>query len=130
MIQNIDILYWQKYFLFIGALFLFFAVATGSFGAHYLKDKLNTYSLNVFETGVKYQFYQSLFLMMIAFTLTSYPSIFIKLAGLSTILGILLFSGSLYALALTNIKILGAITPIGGIFFLVGYLFFCIGLFK
>ncbi len=102
----------------------FLCVALGAFGAHALRERLAPRALEIFQTGVHYQMFHSLALLMVGLlVLQCPPSTFNALntiGGLFTV-GILVFSGSLYALAITDIKILGAITPIGGLAFIAGW---------
>ena len=100
----------------LGAGFMFLAVGLGAFGAHALKAKLAPDMLVIFETGVRYQVYHALALLLLA-SLRG-PS---KAAWCFTA-GIALFSGSLYLLALTGVRKWGAVTPIGGVLFLIGWL--------
>jgi uncharacterized membrane protein YgdD (TMEM256/DUF423 family) len=100
----------------LGAGFMFLAVGLGAFGAHALKARLSPEMLAIFETGVKYQVYHALALLLLA-SLRG-PS---KAAWCFTA-GIAIFSGSLYILALTGEKKWGAVTPIGGVLFLAGWL--------
>lgn len=109
----------ERLFLLMGAVSAFLAVALGAFGAHGLKSILDDYSLKVFHTGVEYQFYHALALIMVGSLLGRYPGL--ERVGWAFAFGTVVFSGSLYALALTGVKILGAITPIGGVSFLVGW---------
>jgi uncharacterized membrane protein YgdD (TMEM256/DUF423 family) len=107
-----------------GALSGFVGVAFGAFGAHGLRGRLSPEMLAVFETGVRYQMYHALALMLTAAIMMTGRvdgSRAITVAGWSFIAGMLLFSGSLYLLAVTGITVLGAITPIGGVAFLVGW---------
>ncbi len=100
------------------------AVAAGAFGAHGLRSRLDAYSLSVYEKAVFYHFVHALGILCIAIlarTSTITPSGANRTAGL-LLLGILIFSGSLYALSLTGIRMLGAITPIGGLAFIAGWL--------
>jgi len=105
----------NKWLLFFAALFGFFAVAFGAFGAHVLRSRLHADLLTTFETGVRYQMYHALAIPL-AVWLSS------PLSGWLFFSGILLFSGSLYLLALTGIRPIGILTPIGGLLFLVGWL--------
>jgi len=130
MIENIEVSSWQKLLMASGAISLFIAVCCGSFGAHYLKDILSARALETFETGVKYQFYQSLSLMTIALSLSVFPSTIIKFSGILMLLGIFIFSGSLYMLTFTGIKLWGAVTPVGGVTFLIAWLMYIIGIFM
>ncbi|HVE14025.1 MAG TPA: DUF423 domain-containing protein [Elusimicrobiota bacterium] len=96
------------------------SVAIGAFGAHGLKNVLSDEMKAVFETGVRYQAYHSLALLALAFLAERVPSR-APAAGACFAAGILLFSGSLYALSLTGARKLGAITPLGGLLFLAGW---------
>ena len=104
------------------------AVALGAFGAHGLKERLTPEMLAIFEVGVRYQFYHGLALL--ALTLAPgrlWGSPWAGRAGLAWIVGIAVFSGSLYLLSITGIKWLGAITPIGGVAFILGWVFAMLG---
>ncbi len=119
-----------KTFLTIGAISGFLSVAIGAFGAHGLKTKLTPEMLAVFETGVRYQMYHALVLFAVAWAMTrSYENLF-ALAGWLFVIGTVVFSGSLYILALTSTRIWGAITPAGGMLLLLGWLLFILGAFK
>ena len=111
-----------------GALLGFFAVAIGAFGAHGLRERMEGLGTTAtFKTGVDYHMFHVtaiLGLGLFLLTRTSQPGTASTVAGGSFVLGILLFSGSLYALAITGIKVLGAITPFGGVAFLVGWVAF------
>jgi uncharacterized membrane protein YgdD (TMEM256/DUF423 family) len=111
----------DKTFMFIGALMGFVGVAVGAFGAHGLRGRLSPEMLAVFETGVRYQMYHALALLLVAAVMARMGGWLIVTAGWSFTAGILIFSGSLYALALTGVTTLGAITPIGGLAFLIGW---------
>lgn len=112
----------MKLFLMLGSISGFLSVALGAFGAHALKEKLDEYSLGIFHTGVTYQTTHALAMILVALLIKWYPdSTGLTWAGWSFLVGTLIFSGSLYALAMTGIKVLGAITPIGGVLFLVGW---------
>lgn len=104
------------------AALLAIAVGVGAFGAHALKDTLSEEYLKVYQTGVQYHFYHALGMLLIGVLAVSYPSKLLKLAAIFLALGILLFSGSLYALAITGVKTLGIITPFGGVSFIAGWL--------
>ena len=104
----------------IGAIFLAFAVAIGAFGAHSLRDRLDAYSMGVYEKAVLYHFLHALGLLVLpAVAKTTRGA---NRAGLSLTAGILLFSGSLYVLVLTGVRTLGAVTPFGGVAFIAGWL--------
>ena len=112
-----------KFFISIAAIMAGLSVAGGAFASHALKDKLSDRALAIFETGSKYQMYHALALLMIGLLLSrsETASTLLNTAGLAFIVGIVLFSGSLYALSLSEIKWLGAIAPLGGVAFLVGW---------
>ena len=120
----------------IGAILGFLGVAFGAFGAHGLSQRLSERSLAIFNTGAQYQMYHALALAALGAWANGRPEIFstsgawVTAAGVSFTAGTLIFSGSLYALAVTDIKILGAITPIGGLAFLVGWISFAIAALK
>jgi uncharacterized membrane protein YgdD (TMEM256/DUF423 family) len=108
-------------FLMLAAFFGFTGVALGAFAAHGLKERLSAEYLAVFHTGVLYQLIHALALLGVAVLATHIPGRLINFAGFSFAIGILLFSGSLYALTLTGISKLGIITPFGGLAFLFGW---------
>lgn len=108
--------------LVLGALGGMLSVVFGAFGAHALKDRLDAYSLGVFETAVQYQFYHSLALLIVAALMIQLPaSSLLRSSSLLFVMGIVVFSGSLYALSLTGVRWLGAITPLGGLAFIAGW---------
>jgi uncharacterized membrane protein YgdD (TMEM256/DUF423 family) len=111
----------DRTFLFIGALLGFLGVMFGAFGAHALRSRLSPEMLAVFETGVRYQMYHALALLLTAALAPRFPGKAIVAAGWLFVTGIVLFSGSLYLLAVTGVTVLGAITPIGGVAFLAGW---------
>lgn len=113
----------ERIFIAIAAIFGGLAVAGGAFASHALKDKLSTSALAIFETGIKYQMYHALALLLVAILLSRMDMSpgFLTATGIAFIVGIFIFSGSLYTLSLTGIKWLGAITPLGGVAFLVGW---------
>jgi uncharacterized membrane protein YgdD (TMEM256/DUF423 family) len=112
----------DKTFLFVGAVMGFVGVSLGAFGAHGLRARLSPEMLAVFETGVRYHMYHALALVGTAAFMTRLDGRAATLAGWFFTAGIFIFSGSLYALALTGVTILGAITPIGGLAFLAGWI--------
>lgn len=112
----------DRTFLLIGAVLGFLGVALGAFGAHGLRSRLSPDMLAVFETGVRYQMYHVFALLVVAAVIGHIGNArLLSLAGWSFVVGIVVFSGSLYALALTGTGALGAITPIGGLAFLIGW---------
>jgi uncharacterized membrane protein YgdD (TMEM256/DUF423 family) len=110
-----------KLFIILGAILGGLSVAAGAFGAHALRAQLEPRMLEVFETAARYQMYHALGLFGAAWLYQQTESQAAQVAGWAFLAGILLFSGSLYAMALTGVRALGAITPIGGIAFLVGW---------
>ncbi|QKS48724.1 DUF423 domain-containing protein (plasmid) [Paenibacillus cellulosilyticus] len=106
----------------LGALYALLAVAFGAFGAHSLKDMLDEDMLEVFETGVRYQMYHGLGILVVAALSDRVSNIrLIRRGAMLLHIGIILFSGSLYVLSLSGVKVLGAITPLGGVCFLAGW---------
>jgi len=124
----------HKGFLRTAALLGALAVTLGAFGAHGLKTMVPPETVSTFETGVRYQFYHTFALLVIAILFEKFPHRNIRYAGVCFITGIVLFSGSLYALTLlqaTNtvgLRGIGAITPIGGVFFIAGWIFLFLGI--
>jgi uncharacterized membrane protein YgdD (TMEM256/DUF423 family) len=112
----------ERIFFAIGALSACLGVAAGAFGAHGLKSRLDAEMLTVFETAVRYQMYHAFALFVVAWALTRWPGHLMETSGWLFIAGTILFSGSLYLLSLTGQRWLGAITPLGGLAFLAGWL--------
>ena len=112
-----------RLFLTAAAILAGLAVAAGAFASHALKERLTERALEIFETAARYQMYHALALFLVAILLSRTETIAptLSIAGYAFIAGITIFSGSLYALSLTDIKWLGAITPLGGAAFLVGW---------
>jgi uncharacterized membrane protein YgdD (TMEM256/DUF423 family) len=106
----------------LGALNAAIAVGAGAFAAHGLRDKLDARALEVFETGARYQMYHAFAIVLAGLLVSLGLARGAQTAGWLFQAGIVLFSGSLYALALTGVKTLGAITPLGGLAFLAGWL--------
>jgi uncharacterized membrane protein YgdD (TMEM256/DUF423 family) len=116
-------------FMLIGALAGFAGVAAGAFGAHGLRGRLTPDMLAVFETAVRYQMYHVIALLITAAAIgRAGDARLLSLAGWSFVAGILLFSGSLYALVFSGVPMLGAITPLGGLAFLIGWA--CLAIFA
>lgn len=111
----------DRTFVLIGALAGVIGVALGAFGAHGLRGRLSPEMLAVFETGVRYQMYHALALLALGALGPTMAGRLATIAGWAFTAGIVIFSGSLYLLALTDVRILGAITPLGGVAFLVGW---------
>jgi len=120
----------DRTFALAGALSAFMAVAAGAFGAHALRARLPPDLLAVFETGAQYQMYHALALLAVAWASNHWPGTPLRAAGWLFIGGTLLFSGSLYLLAVTGARWLGAITPLGGLLFLAGWAALAIGVAK
>jgi uncharacterized membrane protein YgdD (TMEM256/DUF423 family) len=112
----------DRFFFVAGSLLAFLAVALGAFAAHGLKNRLAPDMFNIFEVGVRYHMYHALALLAVAWASSRWSENSINLAGWAFIFGILVFSGSLYILSVTGIRWLGAITPIGGVGFLIGWI--------
>ncbi|MGZ5092983.1 MAG: DUF423 domain-containing protein [Burkholderiales bacterium] len=112
----------DRLFFVIGAVSACITVAAGAFGAHALKSRLSADMLAVFEVGARYQMYHALALLACAWALTKWPGTLVSAAGWLFISGTLLFSGSLYLLSLTGLRWLGAITPLGGVALLAGWI--------
>src|SRR5262245_55044729 len=112
----------DRTFLFIGALLGFVGVAFGAFGAHGLRSRLSPEMLAVFETAVRYQMYHTFAILIVAAAIGHLGTArLLVIAGWCFFAGVVLFSGSLYALTLTGVGTLGAITPLGGVLFLIGW---------
>ena len=111
----------DRTFLLVGALAGFLAVTFGAFGAHALRERLSPEMLAVFETGVRYHMYHALALLLVSAMMPRLGGWLVVSSGWLFTAGIVLFSGSLYLLALTGVTMLGAITPIGGLAFLAGW---------
>ncbi|MCA2982328.1 DUF423 domain-containing protein [Gemmatimonas sp.] len=111
----------DRLFLLIGALSAGISVAAGAFGAHALRARVEPRLLEVFETGARYQMYHALALIAVAWVVSRAPSTVGTAAGWLFLAGTLLFSGSLYAMTFTGIRALGAITPLGGVCFIAGW---------
>jgi len=112
----------DRLFFGVGALSALVSVAAGAFGAHALRGRLTPEYLTVFETAARYQMYHALGLLAVAWAITRWPGALPVWAGWLFVAGTVLFSGSLYILALTATRWWGAITPLGGVAFLAGWL--------
>jgi uncharacterized membrane protein YgdD (TMEM256/DUF423 family) len=110
----------ERVFFGLGALSALISVAAGAFGAHALRTRLSADMLTVFETGARYQMYHALGLLAVAWAAARWPGP-AGAAGWLFVAGTLLFCGSLYLLALTGHRWLGAITPVGGLAFILGW---------
>lgn len=111
----------MKVFFALGSILAGLAVALGAFGAHALRATLSPEDLATFEVGVRYQMYHALALLAVSWTVTRIDSPTVTAAGWFFVGGIVVFSGSLYLLVLTGQRWLGAVTPLGGVAFLIGW---------
>jgi uncharacterized membrane protein YgdD (TMEM256/DUF423 family) len=111
----------DRTFLALGAVLAALAVAAGAFGAHGLRGRLSPDLLEVFETAARYHMYHALGLLAVAWAAARWPSGTVTLAGWLMVLGIVVFSGSLYVLSLTGMRWLGAVTPLGGLALMAGW---------
>jgi uncharacterized membrane protein YgdD (TMEM256/DUF423 family) len=111
----------DRVFFGLGAVSAMFAVGAGAFGAHALRARILPEHLAIFETGARYQIYHALALLAVAWAVSRWPGSLPVLAGWLFVLGSILFSGSLYLLVLTGVRWWGAVTPIGGLAFLGGW---------
>lgn len=116
----------NQIWIVLGSVFAFLSVAFGAFGAHGLEGKLEPRMLTIWETAARYQMYHSLALIGLGIWATQNTASSTSVSGYSFVAGILLFSGSLYALALTGVKVLGAITPLGGMAFMIAWIAFAV----
>lgn len=123
----------HKGFIKTAAIIGLLSVALGAFAAHALKESISDYAVNIFETGVRYQFYHVFALLAAGILYKEFPNTFIRWSGILFIAGIILFSGSLYFLTYIKGAVMpgynwvGAITPIGGLAFILGWLSLFIG---
>jgi uncharacterized membrane protein YgdD (TMEM256/DUF423 family) len=126
----------QKLFLILGSAAAAAAVLLGAFGAHALKEKFSPDQLEVFETGVRYQFYHAFALIIVALLADRFNSSLLNFSGYLFFFGIVFFSGSLYLLASRNLlgienwKFLGPVTPLGGLCFIAGWILVLISVLK
>lgn len=111
----------ERVFWVLGCLFGLISVAAGAFGAHALRGRMGAEMLAVYETAARYQMYHALALLLVARLAVSARGAGVEVAGWAFVVGIVLFSGSLYLLTLTGVRWLGAITPLGGVAFLIGW---------
>ena len=111
----------ERLFIIMGALSGAIGVAAGAFGAHALRARVEPRMLEVFETGARYQMYHALAILAAAWMVSRFPGALMTASGWLFMAGTVLFSGSLYAMALTGVRALGAITPLGGVCFIAGW---------
>lgn len=111
-----------KLFIFLGSISAMLAVVFGAFGAHALKSRFDEYAMGVFETAVQYHFYHSFALLIVGVVALSQPqTVLLKTSGYLFLIGLIIFSGSLYLLSLTGLRWLGAVTPLGGLALIAGW---------
>ncbi|WNS77677.1 DUF423 domain-containing protein [Bacillus sp. DTU_2020_1000418_1_SI_GHA_SEK_038] len=121
----------MKLFIILGALNAFLSVALGAFGAHGLEKMVEPKYLEIWKTGVQYQMFHATGLLVIGVLLGKMPAnALLSWSGWMMLIGIVLFSGSLYALTVTQISILGAITPLGGVSFLAAWVLLIVAAVK
>ena len=111
----------ERFVAVAGAVAALVGVMLGAFGAHGLRDRLTPADLDIFETGVRYHMYHALGLFAVAWVASRWPSGATTIAGWAFIVGIVVFSGSLYTLVLTGQRWLGAVTPVGGVALIAGW---------
>jgi uncharacterized membrane protein YgdD (TMEM256/DUF423 family) len=120
-----------KLFMALTGVSGFLAVGFGAFGAHGLRNKLSAEMLSAFQTGVQYQFYHTLALLMVTLLLLRFPvDRYLLGTAVAFVVGIVLFSGSLYGLALGGPRWLGPVTPLGGLSFMVGWVMLLLASFR
>ena len=120
----------MRWWLVVGAVNAFLSVAAGAFGAHALRARLPQDLQVIFETGARYHMYHALALVAVGLLGVARPSPLLSAAGWAMLTGIVLFSGSLYALALSGVRVLGAVTPLGGLGFLAGWALFAVAAWR
>lgn len=122
----------DRLFVILGSVSAFLAVAAGAFGAHALRDSFAGHPelQNAFETAARYHMYHSIGLLAAAWAVSRWPGGLASYSGWLFVTGILLFSGSLYALSLTGARWLGALTPLGGLAFLAGWATLALGAWR
>ena len=129
--QKIFNIKWKKLFFGIAALSAGLAVALGAFGAHALEGRIEASLIAVYETAARYHFYHALGLIAVAVAIGRWPGAgLLTAAGWLFIVGTLLFSGSLYTMTFTGIRQLGAITPLGGVAFIAGWICLAVAAFR
>ncbi len=120
-----------KLFLMLGSINMFLAVGLGAFGAHGLQPKLSERMFEIYQTGVQYHMIHAIGILIIAFAADRLGNpAMLSWAGWSMFLGIIFFSGSLYILSISGVKVLGAITPIGGVLFMLGWILLAVAAFR
>ncbi len=116
--------------LLAGSLYGLLGVLLGAFGAHAMRDRLSPEMLRVWETAVQYQFWHALALLVVGLLAARLAGAWLNAAGITFALGVLVFSGSLYALTLTGVRLLGAVTPFGGLLLIAGWLCLAVAVWR
>lgn len=114
----------------VGSIFAALAVGLGAFGSHSLRNSASPRELEIFETAVRYHMYHAIALVTVGFLLSKIDAMTLRVSTYLFAVGILLFSGSLYAMVLTGHKWLGAVTPFGGVFFVVAWILVAVSVFT
>ena len=120
----------SRTFMVLGSVSAMIAVAAGAFGAHALRERLSPNLLAAFETGARYQMYHALALLAVAWAADRWGGVLVAWSGWLFVAGTVVFSGSLYLLALTGQRMFGAVTPVGGAAFLAGWLALAVGVWR
>lgn len=120
----------MKILVLIGTLYGFLSVALGAFGAHALEEKLSENMLNIWEKAVHYQMFHSLIIIISGLALIKYESTALVSAGWMFVIGVLLFSGSLYIYSTMGMRMMAMVTPFGGVVFLIGWVLFGYAMMK
>ncbi|GMR13326.1 MAG: DUF423 domain-containing protein [Gemmatimonadota bacterium] len=120
----------DRLFAFMGAALALLGIGLGAFGAHGLRARVSPEDLAIFETGVRYQMYHALALFAVAWVADRWPGTAVIAAGWMFVVGMFVFSGSLYLLVLTGTRWLGAITPLGGVALIVAWGLLAWGIFH
>lgn len=120
----------ERFYFIAGSISGLIAIGLGAFGAHGLKGRLSAEMLNAFEVGVRYQMYHALALLAVSWAFSRWPRAEVTAAGWLFVAGTVIFSGSLYFLSVSGIRWIGAITPIGGAAFLLGWLCLALGAWR
>lgn len=119
-----------KAWLVIGSVYGLLGVLLGAFGAHAMRERLSAEMLRIWETAVQYQFWHALALLAVGMLAARFAGGWLSASGWCFALGVLIFSGSLYALSLSGVRVLGAITPIGGVLLIAGWVCLLVALLR
>ncbi|MEE3232792.1 MAG: DUF423 domain-containing protein [Candidatus Latescibacterota bacterium] len=112
----------SNHFFSIGSILALLAVAGGAFGGHVLKPRLSEYHLEIFEIASRYHMYHAIAVIICSWAINKFSSTWAQTAGWFFVIGIMIFSGSLYLLSITELRLLGFVTPVGGTAFMLGWL--------